>query len=98
MENSLDTKKYAFDLQQIISFAGADGNKSQKNRPAYDCLYSDCHLLDNYYLDTSNRNELIYWADQFQISLDQLKEAISICGASLLQIKKYLALGCRNTG
>jgi len=42
-------------------------------------------------INTDDEDEMAYWADQFQISQEQLKDAIAINGNYVREIKKYLS-------
>jgi len=41
-------------------------------------------------IDTGNEKELRYWAEQFQISTEELKSAAVLQGNKISEIKKYL--------
>jgi len=43
-------------------------------------------------INTGNESELAYWAEQFQISTDELKTAALMQGNTLSEIKKYLKI------
>lgn len=41
-------------------------------------------------IDSSDSGQLKFWADQFQISIDELKAAVALRGSDISEIKKYL--------
>jgi len=41
-------------------------------------------------IDTADPRQLSYWAEQFQISAEELKAVVAIRGQNLSEIKKYL--------
>lgn len=43
-------------------------------------------------IDVDDEHELHYWANEFQISVDELKAAVAVNGNSVRQIKKYLSV------
>ena len=43
-------------------------------------------------INADDPEDLMYWADQFQISVEELKAAIVINGTSVRDIKSYLSV------
>lgn len=43
-------------------------------------------------INADDPNDLKYWANQFQISVDELKAAIVINGTEVREIKRYLSV------
>lgn len=43
-------------------------------------------------INADDLKDLIYWADEFQISVEDLKAAILLNGNSVREIKKYLSI------
>lgn len=43
-------------------------------------------------INADDQNDLAYWADQFQISIEDLKTAIYLNGNSVKAIKTYLSI------
>lgn len=43
-------------------------------------------------VNTDDEADLKYWAEQFQVSVEELKAAIALNGSSVKAIKKYLSV------
>ncbi len=79
-------------LQQIISFAGADGNHRSEIESDGDTLEPFDDETEDREIDSDDPDDLTYWAKQFQISVNDLKAAIVLNGNSLRAVKKYLSV------
>ncbi|MFD0941502.1 DUF3606 domain-containing protein [Pedobacter boryungensis] len=47
---------------------------------------------ENREINTDDPEDIIHWAQEFQISVDDLKSAIVLNGNSVKEIKKYLSV------
>ncbi|RZK55158.1 MAG: DUF3606 domain-containing protein [Pedobacter sp.] len=80
------------DLQRAISFAGADGSQRNEIESDEDTLEPFDDQTERRVINADDAADLFYWANEFQISVADLKAAIVLNGNAVRDIKKYLSV------
>jgi hypothetical protein len=80
------------ELQRAITFAGADGSRRNQIESDDDTLEPFDDNAEHRLINADDAADLFYWANQFQISVADLKAAIVLNGNAVRDVKKYLSI------
>ncbi|WP_316786797.1 DUF3606 domain-containing protein [Pedobacter frigiditerrae] len=80
------------DLQHTLSFAGADGNQKHEIESDEDTWEPFDDQTEHRLINAEDAADLFHWANEFQISVADLKAAIVLNGNAVRDIKKYLSI------